>query len=239
MHYTKWQDKKEAFSKIFTNSKEKKYNNLMNEEYKIIIKGAEAETELKKSRFIAHVASAETEEEAQSFIADMKKAYYDARHNCYAYIIGKDADHVKYSDDGEPSQTAGLPIYNVLKESGVRNVVCVVTRYFGGTLLGAGPLSRMYVEAAALGLKASQTGYMRYGVECSVSADYSLTEKIKRYMDKEQITVVNTVYGEAVTTFIRIGIERYEKTKEDIVSLSGGKAELIRIKEAYYVDTAT
>ncbi|MBO7601396.1 MAG: YigZ family protein, partial [Lachnospiraceae bacterium] len=108
--------------------------------YKVLLEGKSAETELKKSRFIAHLQPVETEEEAQEFIASIRKQYYDARHNCYAYVLGKDADKVKYSDDGEPAQTGGLPIFNVLKETGVRNACIVVTRYFGGTLLGAGPL---------------------------------------------------------------------------------------------------
>lgn len=209
----------------------------MNEEYKIIVEGAEAETELKKSRFIAHIASAETEEEAQNFISDMKKAYYDARHNCYAYIIGKDADKIKYSDDGEPSQTAGLPIYNVLKESGVKNVVCVVTRYFGGTLLGTGPLARMYVEAAKLGLEASKTAWMRYGIEAKIESDYADGEKIRRYLEKEGVRIIDVYYSANVTTLIRTGADTFERISEAIVSMTASKAQISKINDAYFVDT--
>lgn len=210
----------------------------MNEPYKILITGKEAETELKKSRFIAHLCAVETEEEAQEFVNSIKKHYYDARHNCYAYIIGKDADKVKYSDDGEPSQTAGLPIFNVLKESGVRNACIVVTRYFGGTLLGAGPLARMYAEAAKLGLEASETGWMRYGVEAKLESDYSDGEKIRRHLEREGIEITNTFYTDKVSMLVRLGAEGYEKLEADIVSMTAGRALVSKISNAYFVDSS-
>ncbi len=209
----------------------------MNEPYKILIEGGCAETELKKSRFIAHLTPVTTEEEAQSFIQDIKKTYYDARHNCYAYIIGRAADKVKYSDDGEPSQTAGLPMFNVLKESGVRNVCVVVTRYFGGTLLGAGPLARMYAEAVKLGLEASKTGIMRYGIEASIESDYGNADKIRRFLEKENISIKDTVYSDKVVLFIRLSFEGYESAKEKITSISNGSAVISKISEAFYIDT--
>lgn len=209
----------------------------MNEPYTILLSGADAETELKKSRFIAHVASASSEEEARTFIDDIKKKFYDARHNCYAYVIGKDADKVKYSDDGEPAQTAGLPIFNVLKESGVRNCCVVVTRYFGGTLLGAGPLARMYAEATRLGLAASTTAVMRYGVEADIESDYSESEKVRRYLEKNEITVTSTNYGANVIMTVRTGAENYEKMSLDIVSLTASRAKITKISDAYFVDT--
>lgn len=208
----------------------------MNEPYKILIAGAEAETELKKSRFIAHVEVADSEEKAQEFVASMKKKYYDARHNCYAYIIGKDADCVKYSDDGEPSQTAGLPIFNVIKESGVRNVVIVVTRYFGGTLLGAGPLARMYVEAAKLGLEASVTAWMRYGTKVSVTTDYPDGEKVRRYLERESIDISDVCYSDQVETLFTTAFDRFAKIEKEIVSITGGRAVISRKTDAYFVD---
>lgn len=209
----------------------------MNEPVKIMLMGGEAETELKKSRFIAHLKAAESEEEAMEFVNSIKKRFYDARHNCYAYIIGKDGDRVKYSDDGEPSQTAGLPIFNVLKESGVRNCCIVVTRYFGGTLLGTGPLARMYAEAAKLGLEASTIGVMRYGVEIKIDSDYSDGEKIRRYLEKEGISILNTFYSDTVSNIVRTGFEDYEKVVTDITGITASKAVIERIKDAYYVDT--
>ena len=208
----------------------------MNDPYKVLINGGEAETELKKSRFIAHVSKVETEEEAQAFVTSIKKKYYDARHNCYAYVLGKDGDRVKYSDDGEPSQTAGLPMYNILRETGIRNVCVVVTRYFGGTLLGAGPLARMYADATKLGLEASEVAWMRYGVEVMVESDYPDGEKIRRYMEKESISIVKTEYSDHVETYIRCRFEQYDKLEKDIISLTASKAQINKVGEAYFVD---
>lgn len=210
----------------------------MNEPIKILVSGGEAETELKKSRFIARVSPVSSEEEAEEFINSIKKEYYDARHNCYAYVIGKDADKVKFSDDGEPAQTAGLPIYNVLKEQGVRNACIVVTRYFGGTLLGAGPLTRMYVEAATLGLKASKIGVMKYGAELKIESDYPEGEKIRRYLEKEGINILNTLYTDKVTFQIRTDFEKVLSFTDAIASLTAGKAKTEKISEGFFVDTA-
>jgi len=209
----------------------------MNEPYLIVTKGAEAETELKKSRFIAHVSPVNSVDEAVDFVTSIKKEYYDARHNCYAYVLGKDGDVVKYSDDGEPAQTAGLPIYNVIKEMKIRNVCVVVTRYFGGTLLGAGPLSRMYVEAAKLGLEASEKGMMRYGIEAKIESDYSDGEKVRRFLEKEGIEVLNTYYTDKVTTVIRMGAEGFENLSKSIISLTASKAEISKISDAYFIDS--
>lgn len=207
----------------------------MNEPYKVLMEGGEAETELKKSRFIAHVSPIKSEEEARDFVASMKKTYYDARHNCYAYVLGKDADKVKYSDDGEPAQTGGLPIFNVIKETGVRDIVIVVTRYFGGTLLGAGPLARMYAEAAKLGLDASKVGTMCYGIEADVTTDYSNAEKIKRYLEKEEVEIVSMEYGTDVCISIRTGFEEFERINKDVISITASKAVISKKGEAYYL----
>ena len=206
------------------------------EEYKILLEGAEAETELKKSRFIAHVKAVETEEEAVSFVNSIKKEFYDARHNPYAYVIGKDGDRVKYSDDGEPAQTAGLPIYNVLKETKIRNIAIVVTRYFGGTLLGAGPLARMYGEAAALAVKNSKIGIMKYGIEFTVDTDYSNGEKVRSYLNKNEIMIVSTDYSESVSFTVRSDFKDFSKIEEDIVSLTASRVKITKKNEAYFID---
>lgn len=208
----------------------------MNDPYRIVLAGGTAETELKKSRFIAHVEPVSSEEEAQAFVNSIKKQYYDARHNCYAYVIGKDADRVKYSDDGEPSQTAGLPMYNILKETGIKNVCVVVTRYFGGTLLGAGPLARMYAEACKLGLEAASKAWMRYGAEVNISSDYPDGEKIRRYLEKEGITVTDVLYTDKVETLVRCAFEDFEKLSRDIISLTASKAKIQKTGEGYFVD---
>lgn len=208
----------------------------MNEPYKIVTSGGEAETELKKSRFIAHTCPVKTEEEAQEFVESIRKQYYDARHNCYAYVIGKDRTKVKYSDDGEPQQTAGLPIYNVIKESGVTDVAIVVTRYFGGTLLGAGPLARMYCEASRLGLEASGISTMKYGITAVITADYSNGEKIRRYLEKESIFVVDTKYDSDVSFNIRFDFDRLEGIKKDVVSLTASRVTVEKTGEDWFIE---
>ena len=178
----------------------------------------------------------ETEEEAVSFVNSIKKEFYDARHNPYAYVIGKDGDRVKYSDDGEPAQTAGLPIYNVLKETKIRNIAIVVTRYFGGTLLGAGPLARMYGEAAALAVKNSKIGIMKYGIEFTVDTDYSNGEKVRSYLNKNEIMIVSTDYSESVSFTVRSDFKDFSKIEEDIVSLTASRVKITKKNEAYFID---
>ena len=127
----------------------------MTETYKILYRGGEGEIVEKKSRFIATTRPVESEEEAAAFIEEMRKKYWDARHNCSAYVIGDRGQTSRCSDDGEPPQTAGRPMLDVLLGAEVRNVCVVVTRYFGGTLLGTGGLVRAYSSAVQEGLKAS------------------------------------------------------------------------------------
>ena len=124
-------------------------------EYKTVKEEASGEITEKKSRFIATIRPVSTEEEALAFIAEMKKKYWDARHNCSAYIVGTDKPLERCSDDGEPSRTAGMPMLEVLKGNGLSNVCAVVTRYFGGILLGTGGLVRAYQAATAEGVKNS------------------------------------------------------------------------------------
>lgn len=208
----------------------------MYEPYKILVSPAFAEVELKKSRFLANVIPAETEAAAASFIEETRKKYYDARHNCYAYILGKDGGKVKYSDDGEPAQTAGLPIFNILKESGIKNVCTVVTRYFGGTLLGAGPLARMYADATKEALASAETAWMRYGIEFSVKSDYSDGEKIRRFLEKENADVVDITYAEKVCFVAKTGFETFADIEKNIISLTASRAEINKEKEAYFID---
>ena len=207
-------------------------------EYRVLVSGGTGETELKKSRFIAHVAPAKTEEEAMNYVNQIKKEFYDARHNPYAYVLGRDGDKVKYSDDGEPGQTAGLPIFNVLKETGVRDAVIVVTRYFGGTLLGAGPLARMYGEAASLGLKNSKTGIMRYGIEFDVLCDYGNGERIRNYFSKNGINLVNTEYTDMCKFTARCPEIAFNDIKKDLISITSSNVTITEKKPEYFIDNA-
>ena len=128
--------------------------------YKTLVSRADAEFIINKSRFIGHGKPVETEEEALAFLAEMRETYKDATHNCYAYIVGANMGVMRYSDDGEPGGTAGMPIIEVLKARGVTNCCVVVTRYFGGVLLGAGGLVRAYSRGAAEAVNACGVGVM-------------------------------------------------------------------------------
>ena len=146
-------------------------------EYLIPTRPAEAEFTEKRSVFIGHVWPVETEEEARARIEEMRKKYHDARHNCWCYLI-KDGP-VRYSDDGEPQGTAGQPMLNVFQREGVVNVCCVVTRYFGGILLGAGGLVRAYTQSAKDALDAAGISAVRRWVEVEVICPYSFFERVK------------------------------------------------------------
>ena len=140
--------------------------------YRCVLTGGTAEITEKKSRFIATVRRTESEEEAVSLIEEMKKKYWDASHNCSAFVIGRRGQLTRCSDDGEPSGTAGRPMLEVLLGEGICDAAVVVTRYFGGTLLGTGGLVRAYGAAVKSGLEASQTATMRYGSRIRIGTDY-------------------------------------------------------------------
>ncbi len=146
-------------------------------EYFIPAGAGEAEFVEKRSSFLGHVRYVETEDEAKAFITEMKKKFYDARHNCWCYIIKDGA--VRYSDDGEPQGTAGIPMLEVLKREGVTNVVCVVTRYFGGVLLGTGGLLRAYTKSAKDALDAAGICVVRRWVKAEIACSYAMLERLK------------------------------------------------------------
>ena len=146
-------------------------------EYFIPAGAGEAEFVEKRSSFLGHVRMVETEDEAKAFVTEMKKKFYDARHNCWCYIIKDGA--VRYSDDGEPQGTAGIPMLEVLKREGVTNVVCVVTRYFGGVLLGTGGLLRAYTKSAKDALDAAGIYVVRRWVKAEIVCSYAMLERLK------------------------------------------------------------
>ena len=151
---------------------------MIEQPYRVPFEDAESEFVEKRSRFISHLWLVETEEEAQEHIRAMKKHYHDARHNCWCYII-RDTGIVRYSDDGEPQGTAGQPMLNVFEREGVYNVCCVVTRYFGGILLGAGGLTRAYTRGAKDALIASGVATMGLWAKVKVPCPYALYERVK------------------------------------------------------------
>ena len=157
--------------------------------YKIVIEGGEGEYVEKKSRFIATVQPVESEEEAITFIDGVKKKYWDARHNCSAFVIGSKNEITRCSDDGEPSGTAGRPMLEVLLGQEVHNVAVVVTRYFGGVLLGTGGLVRAYTKAVQEGLANSQIATLAYGTGVKIETDYNGIGKIQYILGKAGVTI--------------------------------------------------
>ena len=156
---------------------------------KRVHKDGSAQITEKKSRFIGDVYNIENEEDALYYINETKKKYWDARHHCYAYIIGNNNEIKRFSDDGEPSGTAGKPILDVLDKSGIANCLIIVTRYFGGTLLGTGGLIRAYSEAAKSGIEASGIMEVKKGVQAQIDADYNSFGKIQ-YMCMERNIII-------------------------------------------------
>ena len=189
------------------------------------IPGGAGESELteKRSRFLGHVRMVETEDEARAFIADMKKKYYDARHNCWCYSIRGGAE--RYSDDGEPQGTAGIPMLEVFRREGVTNLVCVVTRYFGGVLLGAGGLFRAYTKSAKDALDAAGRSVERRWVQLEIPCSYAALERYKQEIAAFDGAVEGMDYGAGVSIRALLPEERSEAFRARILDLSGGAVE--------------
>lgn len=206
------------------------------EPYKIIEQGGMGEIEEKKSRFIANVSPVQSEEEALAFIEAMKKKYWDARHNCHAYVLGEKAQLVRFSDDGEPSGTAGKPILEVLLGMEVRNVVVVVTRYFGGTLLGTGGLVRAYTQATQAGMEACSIRTMRYGTLLQITTDYNGIGKIQYLLGIRKIAIEEPEYTDVVSLKVKLPLEEEEAVRKEITEATAGKAQIEKIENLYYME---
>ena len=192
---------------------------------------AQSEFVEKKSRFISQIWPVSTEDEARGKIEQVKKHYHDARHNCWCYIIRDGAE--RYSDDGEPQGTAGIPMLEVFRREGVCNVVCVVTRYFGGVLLGAGGLLRAYTRSAKDALDAAGVSMVRRWVETDVPCSYSLAEKLKLEVPNFGGVVSDTEYGAAVTIKALIPEEQSEAFNARIFDISNGSVSPVNTGEAF------
>lgn len=204
--------------------------------YRVLLEGGQGEYEEKKSRFIATVRKCETEAEAAAFIEEMRKRYWDARHNCYAFCLGAGGELTRCSDDGEPGGTAGRPMLEVLMGEGVRNAAVVVTRYFGGVLLGTGGLVRAYTRAVQEGLSRCTFGWMRYGTELEVTTDYSSVGKILFLLKNAGIEPVSSVYTDMAALRLTVPGTELEKLQKEMTEATGGKVKFERIKELYFVD---
>ena len=196
------------------------------EEYRTIAEtddSVETLYEIQKSKFITHLRHVESEDEARAFILAMKKRYYDARHNCSAWVLGPDARLQKSNDDGEPGGTAGNPILEAIKKNGLTDIVVVVTRYFGGIKLGAGGLIRAYSHSAVLGIEAAHQIAMTPYQELRVTVDYSLLAGVENYLRKAGITWGEPSYAENVTLPLHVEPAKLDTVLTGLTDLTSAK----------------
>ncbi len=200
-------------------------------EYFIPASRGESEYVEKRSQFLGHVRPVQSEEEAKAFIAEMKKTYYDARHNCSCYLLRGGIE--RYSDDGEPQGTAGLPMLEVFRREGVTDLVCVVTRYFGGVLLGAGGLFRAYTKAAKDALDAAGVSVVRRWVETEFVCSYAAAEQLKREAAAFDGAVTDTLYAADVTVKALVPEEKAAAFAARILDASAGAVEVRTVGESF------
>lgn len=190
--------------------------------YKTVSSGEifSAEYEIKKSKFISHVKHVETEDEAREFIQSIKKKFFDARHNCSAWILGENGEKQKSNDDGEPGGTAGNPILETVKKNNLTNICIVVTRYFGGIKLGAGGLIRAYSHSASLGISAAKIIEMKIFQKISVTIEYNFLAAVENFLRQKKISVANSEYAKDVTLTIFILPEEVENFLSELTELT-------------------
>ncbi len=203
------------------------------EEYFIVERAGQGEVIEKKSRFIAHVLPVQSEEEALMYIEKIKKEHWDARHNCYAFIIGRNSEIQRFSDDGEPQGTAGKPILEVLVNGNIRNTLIIVTSYFGGTLLGTGGLVRAYGQSAKVGIQNALVMRVCEGVSFDLRCDYNSIGKIKYIMGQMNISAEEE-YGEDVNLHINMKKSDLKNFQNQVVDATSGKAVWGEIEETQY-----
>ena len=195
-----------------------------------------ADYEIKKSKFIAHVKHVETEEEAREFIQQIKKKFFDARHNCSAYVLGENGEKQKSNDDGEPGGTAGNPILEIIKNNQLTFVAIVVTRYFGGIKLGAGGLIRAYSHSAALGISAAKIVQMKIFQKISLTLEYNFLATVENFLRQKKIRVESSDYAEVVTLKILIFPEEIENFLSESTELTAANF-LSEIQEKIFLPT--
>lgn len=191
-----------------------------------VYEGGQGEITEKKSRFIATVRPVESEDEAVSFINETKKKYWDARHNCSAFVIGKRQELTRCSDDGEPAGTAGRPMLDVLLKENIHNAAIVVTRYFGGVLLGTGGLVRAYQQATKAGLSASEIIEKKDGAVLFIRTDYTGIGRLQYLFAQEKITVMDTAYEADVLVKAVIPENDKKRIEKTIIEQTNGTAKL-------------
>lgn len=202
--------------------------------YKTVLEGGTGEIIEKKSRFIATVRPVKTEEEALAFLEEMKKKYWDARHNCFVYSVGLNREYTRCSDDGEPSGTAGRPMLDVVLGEDIYNVAVVVTRYFGGVLLGTGGLVRAYSKAVQEGLAASRIIKKQHGTALKVTTDYTGVGRLQYIAGERSIPILNSEYTDRVVLELLIPSEDVDAVQKAITEGTNGKARMEKDRELYF-----
>ena len=201
--------------------------------YKTLIKAADDSFIVNKSRFIGYGCPCETEEEALKFLSDIRTKHKDANHNCYAYIIGSNMGVMRYSDDGEPGGTAGMPIIEVMKARGITNCAVVVTRYFGGVLLGAGGLVRAYSQGAAAAINACGVGVMHPTARYLMEVSYPMLNRADYFLKGEPVIVEDKSFTDVITYTIIVKTEDEEAFLARVTNMSEGTIEPLRVEEMY------
>lgn len=199
----------------------------MSAPYKTLRQSASDEFIINKSRFIGYAAPAETEDEALAFLQSIRTKHKDATHNCYAYVIGQNAGIMRYSDDGEPGGTAGLPMMEVIKAQGVVNCCVVVTRYFGGVLLGSGGLVRAYTQGCAVGLKAAQVVTMEPSQRYMCEVAYPLWDKVQYALRSLPVQLVGSEFSTAVGFTLLVREKDAEHVLAEVTRISDGRFEYL------------
>ena len=203
-------------------------------DYKTLKQEAHDEFIINKSRFIGYACPCQTEEEALAFLKQIREKHRDATHNCYAYVIGENAGIMRYNDDGEPSGTAGMPMMEVIKARGMVNCCVVVTRYFGGILLGAGGLVRAYSHGCAIALNAAQVVKMQLSRRLLLDVPYPLWDKVSYAMKSLPLLVEDTAFGASVEATGLVRVSDLDEVTQKLTALTDAKAEWLELDELYY-----
>ena len=201
-------------------------------EYRVPYESAYAEIVEKKSRFISNIRPVETEVQAREMLCEIRKTYHDASHHCFAYLI-REGGIARYSDDGEPQGTAGMPILGVLQREDVTNVCCVVTRYFGGVLLGAGGLTRAYAKAAGTGLDSAGVAVMRPWRRVLINTDYKYLEQLRLILSRCLGVEEDTQYAADITVSVLLPKEGVQDFETQVGELTAGQAVLTLRQEMF------
>ena len=207
--------------------------------HNIITIPGSSDVEVKKSHFLCKLKNVRSEEEARAFIDEVRKTHYDARHNCFAMRLGSpDKVFERSSDDGEPQGTAGKPMLDILKGAELYDVCAVVTRYFGGTLLGTGGLVRAYSDSLKEGLASSEIAELTKGTELQITAGYGLAEKVKRMAAAEGAYTLKEEYGAECTLTYLVRQEQEQSFNAKLTAISNGQLEAVRVRELLFAGTS-